>query len=174
MNVNAWNVKSLQQLGDRQTKGTDMTAAERGTGSKQGNMTCQCYGNRVKMTSWYISMYWYIYSISDLLRCRNKLLTASTSPVQPHIWCPYLTVFVVFTAIKVRSVRVLMWQVSWCLLLFCSVWRPLCVAARGMLGGRRDEVWTQWAARTNGSHWPPLNSPCYKNTLSVSKRGALC
>lgn len=43
-----------------------------------------------------------------------------------------------------------------------------------MLGGQRDQLKTQWAARTNGSRWPRLNLPSCKNTPSVSIRGSLC
>lgn len=70
-----------------------------------------------------------------------------------------------------RCLWLLMGQVIWCLLLFCSVILPLRVTAQGMLDGRRDEAWTQWTARTNGSHWPQLSSPCYRSTHSVSRRG---
>lgn len=65
-------------------------------------------------------------------------------------------------------------QVHWCLLLFSSVTPPRVLPLLwGMLGGQRGLVWTQWAARTNGSRWPQLNLRSYKNTLSVSRRGAL-
>lgn len=69
-----------------------------------------------------------------------------------------------------RCVWLLIGQVIWCLLLFCSVTLPLRVTAQGTLDGRRDEAWTQWTARTNGSHWPQLSSPCYRSTHSVSRR----